>query len=75
MADFNLEKLAREIVIAVCRGLMSGMILLGKDLPGTAVAILGRINAVAVSTHQDPAEFMGAGNAFESACETAGSLA
>lgn len=97
MDDFNLEKLAKEIVVerlkgvedppagagevakkivsqavlgtqarqaprhtvtAVCRGLMSGMFLLEKDLPRTAVAILGQMSAVAVETHQDPAELM-----------------
>jgi hypothetical protein len=97
MDDFNLEKLAKEIVIerfknvadapsgagevarlvvtkaitgtqarqtprvtvtATCRGLMSGMLLLEKDLPRTAVAILRQMNAVAVETHQDPAELM-----------------
>ncbi|MDD5304823.1 MAG: hypothetical protein PHS14_17135 [Elusimicrobia bacterium] len=97
MDDFNLEKLAKEIVVerltgvedapsgagevarlivtkavtgtqarqaphdsvvAVCRGLMSGMLLLGKDLPATAVAILGQMGAVAADTNQDPAELM-----------------
>jgi len=142
MDDFNLEKLAKEIVVArmkdlpdapagaglvagqmlskavagtqarqaphdtvvaVCRGLMSGMLLLGKDLPSTAVAILKQINVVAETTNQDPAElmtwaiegiapvaniagrttryavqeaiesaFMGAGQVFDSTCETAG---
>lgn len=93
----------RDSVIATCRGLMSGMLILGKDLPSTAVVILRQMNAVAVETHQDPAElmtwamegiasvaklegrrtcediklaidldFMGAGNVFASACETAG---
>jgi hypothetical protein len=95
--DFNLEKLAKEIVIdcltgvedapsgagefarqilinaivstqsrqtprdsvqAVCRGLMSGMLLLKKDLPRAAVAILGQMSAVAVACHQDPSELM-----------------
>ncbi len=93
----------RDSVVATCRGLMSGILLLGKDLAGTAVAILSQMNAVAVETDQDPAElmtwamegfapvaklagrhacddikqaidqdFMGAGNIFASACETAG---
>jgi len=48
----------RDSVNAVCRGLMSGMLLLGKDLPGTAVAILRQMDAVAHVTHQDPAELM-----------------
>jgi hypothetical protein len=97
MDDFNLEKLAKEIVVdrlkgvedppagagevarkivsqavngtashqaphetvkAVCRGLMSGMFLLEKDLPRTAVSILGQMSLVAGETHQDPAELM-----------------
>jgi hypothetical protein len=97
MDDFNLEKLAKEIVVerlkgledppsgagevarqivtkavagtlakqaprvsvvAACRGLMSGMFILEKDLPRTAVAILGQMSAVAEATHQDPAELM-----------------
>lgn len=97
MDDFNLEKLAKEIVverlkgvadapagagevarqivtkavtgtqarqaprdsvIATCRGLMSGMFLLEKDLPSTAVAILSQMSAVASATNQDPADLM-----------------
>lgn len=95
MDDFNLEKLAKEIVVArfggvadapagagavakqivvkavggarqpardsvtsVCRGLMSGMLILEKDLPRAAVAILGQMNAAAAETHQDPADLM-----------------
>ena len=95
MDDFNLEKLAMEIVVerfkgvedapaaagevarlmvtksitgtsqpprdsvnAACRGLMKGMFLLGNDLPGTAVAILSQMGAVANASHQDPADLM-----------------
>ena len=97
MDDFNLEKLAQQIVIerfekvadvaegagqvarkivtqavtgtlarqsprisvtAVCRGLMSGMLLLNQDLPRTAVAILSQMGVVAEATHQDPADLM-----------------
>lgn len=97
MDDFNLEKLAKEIVVerlkgvadapagagevarqivtkavtgtqarqaprdsvtAVCRGLMSGMLILEKDLPATAVAILSQMSVVAAATHQDPAALM-----------------
>lgn len=97
MDDFNLEKLAKEIVVerlkgvddapagagevahkivtqavngtaarqaphesvkAVCRGLMSGMLILEKDLPRTAVAILSQMSTVAAETSQDPAELM-----------------
>lgn len=48
----------RDSVVAVCRGLMSGMLLLEKDLPRAAVAILSRMSRVAEETHQDPAELM-----------------
>jgi len=48
----------RETVAAVCRGLMSGMLLLNLDLPRTAVAIISQMGAVAAATHQDPAELM-----------------
>jgi hypothetical protein len=48
----------RESVIATCRGLMSGMLLLEKDLAVTAVAILNQMDAVAQESHQDPAELM-----------------
>ncbi len=48
----------RETVAAVCRGLMSGMLLLNQDLPRTAVAILSQMGAAAASTHQDPADLM-----------------
>lgn len=97
MDDFNLEKLAKEIVVerlaniadapdgaglvarqivvkavlgtrarqqpretvaAVCRGLMSGMLLLNQDLSRTAVAILSQMGPAAAATHQDPADLM-----------------
>ncbi|MBI4060514.1 MAG: hypothetical protein HY403_03705 [Elusimicrobia bacterium] len=97
MDEFNLEKLAREIVIgllkdaddaptgagelarqivtdavvgtrarqtprdsvrAACRGLMTGMLFIKKDLPLTAVAILRQTNAIASDTHQDPSELL-----------------
>lgn len=48
----------RETVTAVCRGLMSGMLLLNQDLPRTAVAILSQMGVVAEATHQDPADLM-----------------
>ena len=94
---------ARVSVAAACRGLMAGMLLLEKDLPRTAVSILNQMGAVANETSQDPAElmtwamegiapvaklagdsvryavqeaietaFMGAGEVFAKACETAG---
>ncbi len=48
----------RHTVSGVCRGIMAGMALLDKDLPATAVALLGRMAAVAQETALDPAECM-----------------
>ena len=48
----------RISVIVTCRGLMSGMLILGQDLPRTAVAILSQMSEVAAATHQDPSELM-----------------
>jgi len=45
-------------VSSACRGIMSGMMLLEKDLPATATAVLQQMSAVAAETHQDPAECM-----------------
>ena len=45
-------------VSAACRGVIGGMILLEKDLPATAVAILQQMATVAVETNQDPMECM-----------------
>lgn len=48
----------RVSVAAACRGVMSGMLILGKDLPSASVAILAQMNAAAAATHQDPADLM-----------------
>lgn len=48
----------RVSVSAACRGIMSGMVLLEKDLPATAAAVLQQMSAVAAETNQDPAECM-----------------
>ncbi|MBI3564181.1 MAG: hypothetical protein HY079_03180 [Elusimicrobia bacterium] len=45
-------------VAGVCRGVMSGMVLIEKDLPKTAVALLTQMAAVANETGLDPAECM-----------------
>ncbi len=97
------QQAPRDTVSAVCRGLMSGMLILEQDLPRTAVAILSQMSAVAAAAQQDPADlmtwamegiapiaklaggqtcnavsdaieaaFMGAGQVFASACDTAG---
>jgi hypothetical protein len=43
---------------AVCRGVASGMVLLEKDLPRTAVSLLGQMAIVAQETNLDPADCM-----------------
>jgi len=48
----------RLTISAVCRGVASGMVLLGKDLPKTAVALLSQMAVVAQETNLDPAECM-----------------
>lgn len=48
----------RLTVSAVCRGVASGMVLLEKDLPKTAVALLTQMAVVAQETNLDPAECM-----------------
>lgn len=45
-------------VAATCRGVMSGMVLIEKDLAKTAVALLTQMGAVAQETGLDPAECM-----------------
>lgn len=48
----------RTSVSAACRGVMNGMMLLERDLPATATAILQQMGAVASETNQDPMECM-----------------
>lgn len=48
----------RLTVAGVCRGVASGMVLLEKDLPKTAVALLSQMALVAQETNLDPAECM-----------------
>lgn len=45
-------------VAAACRGVMGGMVLIEKDLPKTAVALLSQMAAVADEAHLDPADCM-----------------
>ena len=45
-------------VVATCRGVMSGMVLIEGDLAKTAVALLTQMGAVAQETGLDPAECM-----------------
>lgn len=48
----------RDGVAAACKGVMSAAVLLEKDLPRCAVAVLNQMGAVAQETGQDPAELM-----------------
>ena len=48
----------RVTVAAACRGVMSGMLLIEKDLPKTAVALLAQMALIAQEANLDPAECM-----------------
>lgn len=48
----------RKTVTDVCRGLMSGALLLNKDLPPIAVALLAETAVIANEVHVDPMEMM-----------------
>ncbi len=48
----------RLTVAAACRGVMSGMLLIEKDLPKTAVALLRQMAHIAQEANLDPAECM-----------------
>jgi hypothetical protein len=48
----------RVTVSATCRGIMSGMLLIEKDLPKTAVALLTQTAQVADESGLDPADCM-----------------
>ena len=48
----------RVTVTAACRGVMAGMLLIEKDLPKTAVALLAQMALIAQEANLDPAECM-----------------
>lgn len=48
----------RVTVAATCRGVMAGMVLIEKELPKTAIALLTQMAAVAQEAHLDPADCM-----------------
>lgn len=48
----------RATVVAVCRGTMRGLLILEKDLPAAAVAVLGHMGEVANDSGLDPADCM-----------------
>lgn len=48
----------RASVSAACKGILSGILLLEKDLPAAAVAMLEQMGTVAAQTNQDPSECM-----------------
>jgi hypothetical protein len=45
-------------IASACRGVMGGMLLLEKELPKTAVALLAQMALVAQETNLDPADCM-----------------
>ncbi|MBI5241893.1 MAG: hypothetical protein HY926_15580 [Elusimicrobia bacterium] len=45
-------------VAGICRGVMSGMLLIEKDLVATAVALVKSMAHLALETHLDPADMM-----------------
>ena len=48
----------RITVSAACRGVMAGMLLIEKDLPKTAVALLAMMALIAQESNLDPADCM-----------------
>lgn len=48
----------RATVAAVCRGVMGGMLLLGKDLPRTAVCVLQQMAEISHELQFDPSDLM-----------------
>lgn len=48
----------RATVTAACRGVMGGMLLLGKDLPRTAVSVLQQMAEISHELQLDPGEIM-----------------
>jgi hypothetical protein len=48
----------RVTVVAACRGAMAGMVLIEKDLPKTAVALVAQMASIAHESGLDPAECM-----------------
>lgn len=48
----------RKTVTDVCRGVMAGVLLLEKDLPPVAMALLAETAAIAGDVHLDPSEMM-----------------
>jgi hypothetical protein len=48
----------RKTVADVCRGIMGGALLLEKELPPVAVALLGETAVIANELHLDPMEMM-----------------
>jgi hypothetical protein len=48
----------RITVASACRGVMAGMLLIEKDLPKTAVALLTKMALIAQESNLDPADCM-----------------
>ena len=48
----------RITVVGVCRGVMTGLVMIDKELPDAAIAILQRMTTLAQELHLDPMETM-----------------
>lgn len=48
----------RVTVMGVCRGVMTGMVMIDKELPEAAIAILLKMSVLAQELHLDPMEMM-----------------
>lgn len=63
----------RKTVTDVCKGIMGGALVLEKELPPIAVALLAETAAIANEVHLDPAEMMTwAMEGFASVCRMGG---
>ena len=49
---------ARVTVAGVCRGVMSGMLMIDKNLPDAAVKVLQEMHAVSLAVHIEPGDLM-----------------
>ena len=58
LAGTSARQEPRTTVAAACRGVMSGMMLIEKDLPKTAVALLAQMALIAQEANLDPADCM-----------------
>jgi len=48
----------KTTVIQVCRGVLSGIMFIGQDIPETAIQILKMMSPIALELHLDPGDLM-----------------